>query len=247
MSRPPAERETPRPLPEISIIIPTLDEADCIGRTLESGRDAERVEVIVCDGGSSDATAELVRRDPSARLIIAPAGRAAQMNCGAALARGEILLFLHADCVLPRGGLDALRCALQRDGAALGGAFGFRLDSPRRRYRLLEWGVRLRNRYLALPYGDQGIFVRRSVFARMGGFRPLRICEDLDFVRRLRRRGPIVELGVPLVSSVRRWERHGLVRTTLRNWFYLALFASGLLGRFESASPSERKIAKAAR
>jgi rSAM/selenodomain-associated transferase 2 len=211
---------------EVSVVIPALNEAGEIGRTLGALLGGRGLEAIVVDGGSDDATVEIATRGAGVRCLAAPRGRAQQMNAGVAAARGRILLFLHADSRLPVHAVEALAEALDRSGCP-GGAFRFALDSPRRRYRVLEWFVAQRVRRFDLPYGDQAIFVTRDAFERIGGFRELPACEDIDFVRRLRALGPLLHLDTPAVTSARRWERGGFIRTTLRNWGWLALYTLG--------------------
>ncbi len=208
---------------DVSVIIPTWNEAGTVERTLEAlaprGGCGARggIEVIVSDGGSSDATWERLALFPWARRIAGARGRAGQMNAGAAAARGGVLLFLHADSVVARDAVARLPAALAARPGAPGGAFRFRLDSPRRRYRVVEWGVERRCRHFRLPYGDQGLFLRRASFDALGGFRDLPVGEDLDFVLRMRRLGPLLLLDDCVTTSARRWERDGFLRTTLRN------------------------------
>ena len=168
----------------ITVVIPTLNEAPWIRGAVESVA-AGASEVIVVDGGSADATVQEAT-SAGARVIAGPRRRASQMQAGAQEALGDWLVFLHADTRLEAGWSDALRAL---DVSFVAGAFRFRLDSPRARYRLLEAAVRLRCAALALPYGDQGIFVRREAFVTCGGFGDVPILEDVDLVRRLRRCG----------------------------------------------------------
>ena len=180
-------------------------------------------EVVVVDGGSSDATREVATRE-GARVVAAPRGRGRQLDEGARAAKGEWLVFLHADTTLETGWADALR-ALSPD--VVGGAFRFAVASPRVGFRMVERAVRLRLRLFALPYGDQGLFVRREVYARIGGFPHLPLMEDVAFVARLRRAGRLAFPAVRAFTSARRWDRYGIVGTTLRNWSLLALYAAG--------------------
>ncbi len=200
----------------ISIIIPALDEAGTIGATLASVRDArESHEVIVVDGGSRDATVRLAEV-AGARVIRSPRPqRAAQMNLGAEAARGGVLLFLHADTRLAPGALDAIAAAL-RDPRVVGGAFARRYDSPSLLLRATCWLARVRNRFWGWHLGDQAMFARAKMFRRLGGFAELDRFEDLDFSRRLGRRGRLVTLRPAVVSSARRFAR-GSLRTTLRD------------------------------
>jgi rSAM/selenodomain-associated transferase 2 len=208
--------------PRISVVIPALNEADSIRAAIESIADGAG-EVIVADGGSSDGTAAAAA-SAGARVISARRGRAAQMEAGARAATGDWLVFLHADTRLDPGWDEAL---LALDRRFVGGAFRFSLDSPRARYRLVEAAVRLRCALFGLPYGDQALFVRRDAFASCGGFSDVPILEDVDLVRRLRRCGALAFPGVRAVTSARRWEERGFLRTTLLNWLVVALGSAG--------------------
>lgn len=149
------------------------------------------------------------------------------MNAGAAAAGGRILLFLHADTLLPSGYGALVRRAME-DPTTVAGAFGFRTDGSGAAIRLAERVANLRSAVLRWPYGDQGLFLEKRVFAEAGGFAPLPIMEDFDLVRRLRRRGPIVTLAEPIRTSARRWERLGVVRTVLRNQLMIAGHLAGV-------------------
>lgn len=205
-----------------SVVIPALDEERVIARAIDSvRRDAH--EVIVVDGGSRDRTREVAEAH-GATMLAGPRGRGVQLAAGATAATGEWLVFLHADTILDAGWADAL-LALPADVA--GGAFRLRIDGPGRALRLIESAVALRCRLFRLPYGDQGIFARRQSYQASGGFRPLPLMEDVDFVRRLRRSGRLAFPRVEAITSARRWERHGIAGTTARNWGLLALYALG--------------------
>jgi rSAM/selenodomain-associated transferase 2 len=201
----------------ITAVIPTLDEEENIGPCLTLlATQAGPLEVIVADGGSTDRTVAIATAVPGVQVVHAPRGRGTQMNAGARAATGEILWFLHADCRPPADAATAIRRTLACD-AVSGGAFRFALAGRRWGYRVVEWGVRLRCRLFRLPYGDQGIFLRRSLFESLGGFRAVPILEDLYLVRELRRRGRVVTLPAPLPTSPRRCARDGILRTVLRN------------------------------
>ena len=215
---------TGRPL--LSVIVPTLDEATALGRTLEQIRRAAGIEVIVADGGSRDATREIATQAGATVLTIA-GGRAAQQNEGAAVARGRHLLFLHADTLLPDGYAEMIRGTLDRP-ATVAGAFRFRTDGSGMAMRLVEWGANVRSGVFHRPYGDQGLFLEKRVFDELGGFARLPIMEDYEFVRRLSRRGPVVTLSEAAITSARRWRRLGPLRTTMRNLAMLAGFRAGM-------------------
>jgi rSAM/selenodomain-associated transferase 2 len=154
-------------------------------------------------------------------------GRAVQQNAGAAISRGDVLLFLHADCWLEPGALDAVRTALAEE-RCVGGCFQQAIEAEGRLYRWLERGNALRVRWWKVAYGDQGIFVRRRVFEELGGFPPLALMEDLFFMKRLRNTGRIALLNERLHVSARRWQRTGVVRQTARNWWLIALAHAGV-------------------
>ena len=172
---------------EVSVIIPALNEAGTLPRTLEALRAADPgLQVIVVDGGSTDGTGDLARTFPDVTVLASRKGRGCQMNAGAAEASGGILWFLHADTRVTPDGIREMRDRM-RDPSVVWGAFRFAVDSPRTRYRWLERGVGLRAGLLGLPYGDQALFVRREAFRRLGGFPDWPLMEDVAMVRRLRR------------------------------------------------------------
>ena len=209
------------------MIVPALDDAASVGRLLVGLPPHPSVAIIIVDGGH-DATLDSIRATRAdVQLLRAPAGRGGQMNTGAAVARGRWLLFLHADSQLPPAWLDAIEMA-DRDESAVGGWFRFSLDAEGWQPRLIERLVALRVTLLRLPYGDQGIFVRRAVFAAMGGYRDLPLMEDVEFVRRLIRTGPVRPSRLPLVTSARRWHRDGWFRRSASNLALLILYVAGV-------------------
>lgn len=210
----------------VSVIIPTLNEAAHLSATLAAvTRDAPH-EVIVIDGGSTDGTPQIARK-MDATFLTAPRGRAPQMNFGASVATGEHLLFLHADTLPPAGYPTLIRAALERPDITAG-AFQFALDGEFSGRALIEVVTNWRARWMQMPYGDQGLFVRREVFERLGGFPVQALLEDYELVRRLRRRGRITILPVPARTSPRRWQRLGAVRTTLLNQAILLGYKLGI-------------------
>ncbi|WP_084604429.1 TIGR04283 family arsenosugar biosynthesis glycosyltransferase [Desulfonatronum thioautotrophicum] len=215
---------------KLSVIIPCLNEARNLPRTLEhvfqSADQEEELDVIVVDGGSRDATSEIAARY-GALVLQSHDGRAAQQNVGAARALGRMLLFLHADTLPPKGFDRLIRQALD-DPAVVAGAFRLRTDSPGPAMRLIEGMANLRSAAWQYPYGDQGLFMEKRVFQELGGFSALPIMEDFELVRRLRRRGRIVTLPDSVLTSSRRWRRLGLLRTTLVNQLMVLGFVCGV-------------------
>ena len=209
----------------VSVIIPALNEAPCLPETLQSLRDQGAGQIIVVDGGSTDATREAAA---TADLVLtAPRGRANQMNVGASRATGEVLLFLHADCTLePKSLAAAWECLTQRRCSAA--CFTMTVRAAGWWYRSIDACATARVRLTGLIYGDQGLAVRRADFERLGGFPPLRLMEDVFFSRTLSRQGRMVVLPQRIFVSPRRWQRAGLVRQTLRNWMLTTLAAAGV-------------------
>ena len=209
----------------LTIVVPVLNDSSAAARLLAGIPEDPRVEVILADGGHDVHLDGLGARRTDVRVIRGDAGRAAQMNAGAAAARGEWLAFVHADSLLPARWLDMFE---QGIAGARGGWFQFALDDPSWQARAIERGVRWRVRLLRLPYGDQGIFVRRDVFAALGGYRALPIMEDVDFVRRLVASGPVVELPMAIRTSARRWRRDGWLARSVRNLALITLYFAGV-------------------
>ncbi|ERN40710.1 glycosyltransferase involved in cell wall biogenesis [Rubidibacter lacunae KORDI 51-2] len=212
----------------LSVIIPALNEADGLEKTLASAIVPNAgIEVIVADGGSTDATVAIARAQGVRVVVHGRAGRAQQMNAGAAVAAGEILLFLHADTCLPEDYAACVRTALVPSDA-IAGAFELGIDAPGIGLRCIEWGVWQRSHWLQLPYGDQALFLRAADFRALGGFPPLPILEDLELVRQLRRQGRVAIVPQRVLTSGRRWQEFGIVRTTLLNQAILAGRALGV-------------------
>jgi rSAM/selenodomain-associated transferase 2 len=208
----------------LSVVIPTWNEASNLSAALEAlGRAAD---VVVADGGSADRTKEIAQQ-AGARVVCCERGRAHQMNRGAEAAEGDALLFLHADAILGAGWHEALVGAL-RDRSVVGGSFQLRIRSPRRLLALVARGSNLRARYLGMPYGDQGIFVRRTAFRTVGGFPEVPFLEDVVLIRKLRRLGSLRQLDVAVTTGSRHWEDLGVLRTTLLNWAMVVAYFSGV-------------------
>ncbi len=210
----------------ISIIIPAFNEEDQIARAVSAVMDAAAVEVIVADGSSSDATAEKARA-AGAKVAVSDSGRGLQMNAGSRLARGDILLFLHADTRLPENFRDDIEQVL-RDQQNVAGGFRLSIDGSSQGLRLVEWGANLRSEYRQMLYGDQAIFVRREVFLKIGGFADIPLMEDVDLIIRLKKLGRIALANSFAKTSARRWQRLGIIQTTLRNQFFRLAYSCGV-------------------
>ena len=201
----------------VSVIIPVLNEAEVISECLDAF-DNEGVDVLVVDGGSTDGTASIVEASGVAELLVADIkGRASQMNTGAEAAAGSVLLFLHADCRLPEDWRVKVGEALANP-EVVGGRFQLGIAESTLSFRLIAFFSTLRSRVLKITYGDQAIFVRRSVFESVGGFPDRRIFEDSEFCDVLERRGRFVMLDAKVISSSRRWRAWGIWRTVFRMW-----------------------------
>jgi hypothetical protein len=219
--------DRPEDLP-ISIIIPTLDEEENIAASLASYHPSPSTETIVVDGGSRDRTVEIAR-SCGVTVIRSATGRARQMNAGAESATGDLLLFLHADTRLPRGFAHSVRQILSLPGV-VAGAFEFGLDATSPGLRLVERVTNWRSRCLQLPYGDQAIFVRSSLFRQVGGFPDLPIMEDFAFIRRLKKTKPgrIHTASLPAITSARRWRALGIWKTTLLHQLIILTYCLGI-------------------
>jgi rSAM/selenodomain-associated transferase 2 len=212
-----------------SIILPALHESDKINSLveqvegLECSRDAE---IIVVDGNPNGDTIQAIGSDRVKKLV-APKGRARQMNAGASVAEGEILVFLHADTELPQNALKKINLAMAQ-GGYVGGAFELNFTSEKMRFRMLALLASLRCRLTKIPYGDQAIFIKRDYFNALGGYKDIPLMEDVELMRRIKRRGDIICIVPEQVkTSPRRWEQEGFVYVNVRNTF---LFLSYLIG-----------------
>jgi rSAM/selenodomain-associated transferase 2 len=210
----------------ISVIVPVFNEEKNIAVTLAALQRLKPDEMILVDGGSSDATREICQRF-GVELYPSRPRRAAQMNCGAQRASGDVLLFLHADTRLPPSAFDDIRVALQ-DRKVLGGRFDLELDSPRPLLKLIGFMISLRSRLSKVGTGDQAIFVRREIFAELGGYADIPLMEDVALSRALKRRGAVACLRSRVVSSARRWEMEGIWRTVLKMWTLKTLYLLGI-------------------
>lgn len=212
---------------ELSVIIPTRDEEAYLPRSLAALPPG--AEVIVVDGQSRDRTREIARQS-GARVAQSQRGRGAQMNAGAGHAKGDVLLFLHVDCVLGPRATELMEDALRKPGI-VGGSFRLHIDHPGWGYRLVALGSNLRARLLGLPYGDQALFVRRADFDAIGGYPEDPLLEDVVLVRRLRQRGKLTSINETVTTGTRHWQHLGPLLTTLLNWVTVGLFFLGVSPR----------------
>jgi rSAM/selenodomain-associated transferase 2 len=211
---------------QVSVLIPTCNEAERIEATVKRCLQDSGIEVFVIDGGSSDDTVNLARR-AGARVFQTKRRRACQMDYGAAQASGDILIFLHADTLLPLDFADHVVATLNRPGV-IGGAFRLHIRADSLSLRLIEIGVNWRSRFLGLPYGDQAIFMKAETFHNLGGYGDLEIMEDFDLVRRLKRLGRINLAQAHVSTSARRWEELGPWRATLINQIAVTAYYLGV-------------------
>jgi rSAM/selenodomain-associated transferase 2 len=210
----------------VSIIIPVLNEEKTIPRLLTNLAQLEGAfEVILVDGGSQDQTLSLL---PSTyRVISSLPGRAHQMNRGAKLASGNILLFLHADTQLPRQAITAIEKVIKEE-EAIAGRFKIRLEARGFIFRIIGALINLRDSLTGGFTGDQAIFVRRDIFEKMNGFKEIPLLEDLDLARRLKKRGKVIRLSLKVTTSARRWQKEGVFKTIFLMWLIRSLFLLGV-------------------
>lgn len=226
----------------VAVVIPALNEEAHLPRTLTQTAALGFDRILVVDGGSTDRTRAIVEQFSSANpsharsphaattpitLLTAPAGRARQMNAGAASSREDALLFLHADTILPANAREAIERALH-DPACVGGRFDLRFDNEGPWARLIGRLINHRSRWTGIATGDQALFVRRAIFERLRGFADLPLMEDVDFTRRLKREGRVAALDAQVTTSFRRWERNGPLRTILLMWTLRFLYWAGV-------------------
>ena len=220
-------------LAQISIIIPVLNEAEIIQKTLLKLKKDLDIEIIVVDGGSKDNTIELAKALDVKVISYLATGRGEQMNLGAAQAKGDILLFLHIDTHLPKGYQAMIREALSYP-KTIAGAFELKINGQERSLRLVEKMVNWRSHFLSLPYGDQAIFLKASIFQEIGGFPDLPIMEDFELIRQLKHQGEIAIVPAAVLTSGRRWQKLGIFKTTLINQLII-------IGYFLGISPKQLK------
>jgi len=208
----------------VSVIIPTLNEEDNLARLLPQLTVSNHLEVIVVDGGSTDATVAVAKQYGVQCMETNP-GRGWQMNAGAAKASGSIFLFLHADSRLTDTLFDAVREVIA--GGYIGGCCRLKFNEQSILLKIIAWGSNLRARFLKIFYGDQGIFVRGDVFKRLGGYKEFPLMEDVEFSRRLRRMGTVTVVRQPITTSVRRFKKGGILKTLLKMQLLKILFNLG--------------------
>lgn len=210
----------------ISIIIPVRNEADTIGPCLDRLSGYRDLEIVVVDGGSSDQTVrEAARR--GYRPLGSPPGRGTQQHAGARSASGSVLLFLHSDTELPENFIAEVHSILGQKGVAAG-AFRLSINARGPGYRCIEYGANLRSGLLHLPYGDQALFMKKNTYFAAGGFPEQPIMEDIVLLSRLKKQGRIVIGRTSAITSARRWQQQGLLKTTIVNQLMLAGWAAGI-------------------
>ena len=230
--------------PLVSIVVPVRGDSRPLGALLAQLPARADLQLVVASTGPVDAAQAALRAGrPDVRWVDAPPGRGVQLNAGAAQAEGTWLWFVHADSRVPAEWFAGFSRLDQ--GAVVGGSFAFRLDSQTWQARWLERAVAVRVRLFDLPYGDQGIFVRRSVFIALQGFQPVPLMEDVEFVQRLKRQGRLEHLSLGLVTSARRWEQRGWLRQSAANLVTLGLYGLGvsperLARRYDRGSSTTR-------
>ena len=217
----------------ISVVVPVYreDGVTSLVDNVLNRPDAIGVDVIVVDG-TSDRDFPPLPTGSRWQILLSPPGRGIQQNHGATAASGDLLLFLHADTILPRRAFTYIRQTMA-DPSLAGGAFSLQYAESSPGLRFIAAAANLRSRHTRVPYGDQAIFIRRSVFMDLGGFAPIPIMEDLEFMSRLRRHGYRIRiLPIPVTTSARRQLREGLIRCTLRNLALRTLYHIGVAPRF---------------
>ncbi|MEL7038876.1 MAG: TIGR04283 family arsenosugar biosynthesis glycosyltransferase [Cyanobacteria bacterium J06592_8] len=217
---------------KISVIIPVLNEERTLADVLSQLKNVPNLEIIIIDGGSIDNTIEVAHRfgkntEVEVQIIEAVRGRAHQMNTGAAVATGEILLFLHADTLLPNHFEKWVRQVLD-EPQVIAGAFELKITTSVAGTAWVEQGVKWRSHILQMPYGDQAIFLKEKTFWEIGGFPKLPLMEDFELVRQLRRQGKIAIVPAAVVTSGRRWQKLGVFRTTLINQIIIIAYLLGV-------------------
>jgi rSAM/selenodomain-associated transferase 2 len=211
----------------ISVVIPVLNESRIIGSCLSRlQQETTHHEIVVVDGGSQDGTREIVKTFPNVKILDSPTGRGRQMNRGASAARGNTLLFLHADTLLPPGGLLRIEKALGQHKDIVAGSFSLTFDYPSPFLRLYARFSRIN--HILFTYGDQGFFMSKHIFQEIGGFLEIPIMEDVEIQKRLNRLGRFVKIRQPVKTSARRFLFHGIIKQQLLNAALVFMYHSGV-------------------
>ena len=213
---------------KISVIIPVLNEEENVAACIRSVLSEPGAEVIISDGGSSDATLQIAGGFHGVKIVrTSKPSRGLQMDEGALSAKGDVFLFLHVDTVLPPNWLEAIKKCLN-DKIAVAGAFTLAIASKGISFRIIEFFSSFRCRLFSLPFGDQAIFVKKQAFFNSGGFMGLPLMEDVNIIGRLKTLGKVCILKQTVSVSPRRWIKKGRVRNTFKNWFVFALYLAGV-------------------
>jgi len=215
---------------QISVIIPVYKEAKTIQHTLSHLSRinfSETLEIIIVDSEANKSSLRAIRQEGIIKLS-GPKGRGSQMNHGAAIATGNIFLFLHADTLLPANAIKAILTATASKNI-VGGAFNLSIDAKGVAFRVIEAFVRIRTHLTRIPYGDQAIFIKKSGFHEVGGYPDIPIMEDVALLRKIKRKKQkITIIPASVKTSARRWKMEGLLYCTLRNWILLLLYYAGI-------------------
>lgn len=212
---------------KISVIIPTFNEGENLENTLKSVLTESNLEVWVIDGGSQDKTIEIAQKCGVNAVLSPNKGKSQQMNYGVTLTTGEILLFLHGDTLLPVNYGQIIRDILKNDDF-IAGAFELTIKDAKNALKLIEKMVNWRSHFFSLPYGDQGLFIKRETFKTVGGFKNITIMEDFELIQRLKKRGKIAIATSSVITSDRRWRKLGVFKTTLINQIIVLGYYSGI-------------------
>jgi rSAM/selenodomain-associated transferase 2 len=216
-----------------SVIVPVLNEADNVNTLIEhirAGNIHESYEIIFVDGDPEGSTISSIvtNKDSHVKTIISPRGRAVQMNAGAAIATGDILVFLHADTRLPDNAFQKIGSAL-KSGEYMAGAFDLGIESQKLTLKIIERAASLRSRIRRIPYGDQAIFIRADYFNKIGRYKNIPIMEDVELMQRIKKSGDrICILPDRVITSFRRWEKEGIFYCSIRNIIILSLYYLGV-------------------
>jgi rSAM/selenodomain-associated transferase 2 len=213
---------------KISIIIPVYKEENNINNTINNIYKSQSIdfEIIVVDSEENQSTLNVIKNTQVIK-VISEKGRAKQMNKGSTYAKGEVLLFLHADTVLPNNSLEEIIKII--DCGYVGGAFDFKINSNRYIFRIIEKISSLRSRITKIPYGDQGIFIKKDYFIKIGNYKEFPLMEDVELMQRIKsNKNKIFIIKKSVITSSRRWEKEGIIYCTLRNWFLITLYILGV-------------------